>query len=152
MTDKNDNNPIPPRSAARMAGAYGNSWCPHCRATAGTDCADTGHDSKHWRRVEDRATRRYTDTAMQEEDAAIDADNDPSDCRHGCNGECVASDHGSDRCDFTCHPHLMACPCCGRVIQRQEFHDHENRDCGFMWSCRRCGFMDAGVFVGCVGG
>jgi hypothetical protein len=27
---------------------------------------------------------------------------DESDCRHGCNGHCLAS--GSERCDFTCHP------------------------------------------------
>ena len=26
---------------------------------------------------------------------------DPSDCQHGCNGDCVTS--GSDRCNFTCH-------------------------------------------------
>lgn len=26
---------------------------------------------------------------------------DPSDCRHGCNGDCVES--GSECCNFTCH-------------------------------------------------
>ena len=26
---------------------------------------------------------------------------DPSDCEHGCNGDCVAC--GSERCNFTCH-------------------------------------------------
>lgn len=29
---------------------------------------------------------------------------DPSDCRHGCNGLCLVS--GSERCNFTCHPDL----------------------------------------------
>ena len=33
--------------------------------------------------------------------AAIDPLIDPSDCRHGCNGDCITS--GSERCDFTCH-------------------------------------------------
>lgn len=27
---------------------------------------------------------------------------DPSDCRHGCNGDCLEG--GSDVCTFTCHP------------------------------------------------
>lgn len=135
----------PPRWRDKMSGRY---WL------FGWQAPVTRNGRQVWptrwrRRVEERAVRRYAGTVAREEAAAIDADNDPSDCRHGCNGECVAT--GSGRCNFTCHPHLMACPRCGRVVGRQEFHDHENRDCGYMWSCRRCGFMDSGALVGCVG-
>jgi hypothetical protein len=31
---------------------------------------------------------------------------DFSDCRHGCNGDCIARGTGSEVCDFTCHPGL----------------------------------------------
>lgn len=31
---------------------------------------------------------------------------DWSDCRHGCNGDCVVRETGSGVCTFTCHPGL----------------------------------------------
>jgi hypothetical protein len=101
------------------------------------------------RRVEDQRVRRYTDTVVRDEAAAVDADNDPSDCRHGCNGDCVANGSPDDRCNFTCHPHLRQCPRCGRVCERHEFHDHENNECGGYWGCSRCTYMDTFKIVGC---
>lgn len=140
MTAKNDNNPIPPRGHDRMPGRHWRFWW-----------LPPGRTSRWRRHVDGRILRRYAGTVVKDEAAAVDADNDPSDCRHGCNGDCVANGNPDGRCNFTCHPHLMACPRCDRVMERQEFHDHEYRDCGFMWSCRRCGFMESGVFVGCEG-
>lgn len=37
---------------------------------------------------------------------AVDPLRDLSDCRHGCNGDCIARGTGSEVCDFTCHPGL----------------------------------------------
>lgn len=28
---------------------------------------------------------------------------DPSDCHHGCNGDCLTAEYPSEHCDFTCH-------------------------------------------------
>lgn len=133
-----------------MAGTYAKPWCPFCHAPAGLDCADAGHAVRDQRHADNAALRRYAGTVVQDEAAAINADNDPSDCRHGCNGDCVAS--GGDRCTFACHPHLRACPRCGRVAERTEFHDHENGECGGYWGCTRCAYMDTFKIVGCGDG
>jgi hypothetical protein len=136
MTAKNDNDPVPPRRWDRMPGRYWRRMGWWGRQE---------HASRWRRRVDDRTLRRYADTVVQD-----DAANDPSDCRHGCNGDCVASGV-SDRCNFTCHPHLRACPRCGGVIERYEVHDHANRACHRVWSCRKCMFMETAVLVGCRG-
>lgn len=141
-----------PRWRDRMAGVYARLRCPVCRAAAGPDCAAAGHAVRDQRHADKAALRRYAGTVVQEEAAAVDADNDPSDCRHGCNGECVVS--GSEKCSFFCHPHLRKClmPGCGRVMERHEFHDHENGECSGYWGCTRCAYTETFRIVGCTGG
>lgn len=98
MTD-----PLPPAARDRMCGRYCGQ-CPACRTgrTIGPDCAGAGPvPAKARRKSEKNALRRFVTDLLgtQPHDPLVD----PSDCRHGCNGMCVES--GSDRCDFTCHPH-----------------------------------------------
>jgi hypothetical protein len=35
---------------------------------------------------------------------------DWSDCQHGCNGDCVVADAGSDVCTWQCHPGMVTDP------------------------------------------
>lgn len=41
-----------------MPGRVNPSWCPHCRATPGLDCPDTGRTPRQVRRTETRDTAR----------------------------------------------------------------------------------------------
>lgn len=102
MKDGLPRNP-PPKTRDRMSGKYFGQ-CPGCRngRHVGPDCGGSGPESTRRRRkVENAAVRRYTAVAAAEEAYAEDAENDPGDCRHGCNGDCVTN--GDTRCNFTCH-------------------------------------------------
>ncbi len=100
MTSRN----LSPATRDRLAGRYCGQ-CPSCRTgrNFGPDCAGAGPDTPRRRRKAERAAlRRYVTAELGTEPA--DPLVDPSDCQHGCNGDCVTSEHGSERCDFTCHP------------------------------------------------
>ena len=51
--------------------------------------------------VEKRREERAWRSALRPEGVLAAPLDDPSDCRHGCNGDCVTS--GSEVCNFTCH-------------------------------------------------
>lgn len=36
----------------------------------------------------------------------FDDDEEPVDCRHGCNGDCVVLGYDNGQCGITCHPGL----------------------------------------------
>ena len=59
---------------------------------------DANRKTKYRKAAEKRSWRR---TEIPQPPAPLDPLEDPSDCVHGCNGDCEVS--GSDRCSFTCH-------------------------------------------------
>lgn len=85
-----------PPKRDRMAGKYlAYWWLP--------PAVSSRHASAgRWRRHKEKGqVQRYAGIARQAEAAMDDADNDISDCRHGCCGRpapCV-----DERCNFTCH-------------------------------------------------
>lgn len=88
----------PSATRAPMAGRAANRHGSCCGAPPGPACVDHALTGGEQRRFEDAAWRR---AEVPQPAAAPDLLADLSDCRHGCNGDCVES--GSERCDFTCH-------------------------------------------------
>lgn len=88
----------PSATHAPMAGRAANRHGSCCGAPPGIDCSDYSKSVKDERRIEDAWWRR---TEVPQPVTPADPLVDPSDCSHGCNGDCVES--GSDRCNFTCH-------------------------------------------------
>lgn len=90
---------------ARMLGRYETlGCCPgtregwrRTRRADGLDCSGAGTDPRWRKRVEQREFAR----SYAPEGALPTPLDDPSDCRHGCNGDCLTS--GSEVCNFTCH-------------------------------------------------
>jgi hypothetical protein len=68
------------------------------RAPMAVRAANRGKTVKDQRHIEDVWWRR---TEVPQPPTPIDPLADPSDCVHGCNGDCVES--GSEKCGFTCH-------------------------------------------------
>lgn len=68
-----------------------------CAVPRRTRSAQRHHERRAWQR-NDQEPYLYFNPRFQRED---DYDADPSDCRHGCNGDCITS--GSERCTLTCH-------------------------------------------------
>jgi hypothetical protein len=93
----------PSATRAPMAGRAANRHSSCCGAPPGIDCSDYSLTVKDQRRLEGRQWRR---TEVPQPAAPLDPLVDLSDCRHGCNGDCVES--GSERCDFTCHAEAPA--------------------------------------------
>jgi hypothetical protein len=90
-------------SQGKMLGHYcrggpGGYRCPCCKPFEGA----------RWRK-RDEARELARDLAPVADDewlASLVPLIDPSDCRHGCNGDCIARGTGSDVCNFLCHPGL----------------------------------------------
>lgn len=59
---------------------------------------DADRKTKYRKAAEERAWRRIEVPQPPTPPSPLE---DPSDCIHGCNGDCEVS--GSDRCSFTCH-------------------------------------------------
>lgn len=107
---------------ARMLGRYeSKGCCPGTRAGwrrrrrgYSPDCSGAGTDTRWRKRVEQRAVRRevdaYPDDLTEGRERRIaeygwetsEPGYDWSDCRHGCNGDCVTGG-SSERCTFVCH-------------------------------------------------
>jgi hypothetical protein len=83
---------------APMAGRAANRHGSCCGAPPGIDCADYSKTVKDQRHIEDAWWQR---TEVPQPAVPAVPGEDPSDCLHGCNGDCV--DSGSECCDFTCH-------------------------------------------------
>ncbi|WP_433363940.1 hypothetical protein [Streptosporangium sp. CA-115845] len=90
---------------ARMLGRYqAPGCCPgmregwrRTRRVDGPDCSGGGTDTRWRKRVEQREfARELRPTILLPHPME-----DLSDCRHGCNGDCLVS--GSDVCTFACH-------------------------------------------------
>ena len=88
----------PPVNRGPMAGRAASRHGSCCGAPAGYDCSDYSLTVRDQRRIEEAWWRR---TEVPLPPRPFDPLEDLSDCRHGCNGDCMMS--GSDRCDFTCH-------------------------------------------------
>lgn len=90
----------------KMLGRYETpGCCPGTRSgwrrrrhLVGVDCSG-GDTSTRWRK---RVERREMVRELRPDGLLPDPAEDLSDCRHGCNGDCLAN--GSDVCNFTCHP------------------------------------------------
>lgn len=91
---------VAPVAGDRMAGRY--YTCCGCTSTRnfGPDCWGGPTATRSRRKVEKRQTRRYVNHHLGS--TPVNPLADPSDCRHGCNGDCER--HGSDICTFMCHP------------------------------------------------
>lgn len=85
---------------ARMLGRWRTSGCRPC-TIPGPDCAGHERNTRWRKRVEARAFRREVNTQLRV-DGSFDPLMDPSDCEHGCNGDCERA--GSEVCTFLCHP------------------------------------------------
>jgi hypothetical protein len=94
---------------ARMLGRYETPGCcpgrrsgwTRNRKLVGPDCWGGGTDKRWAKRQEQRALRAELD-GWRRAAPIFDPTADPSDCAHGCNGDCET--WGSDRCTFLCHP------------------------------------------------
>ena len=81
-----------------------------------TDATGARRGQRHRERQE---LRELAPVADDEWLAAIDPLIDPSDCRHGCNGDCIVLGSGSDVCDFLCHPGLTTDPVRAERLERK---------------------------------
>jgi hypothetical protein len=86
-----------PPSRDRMPSRYAPARWPHAQTANWRQ----PNPSRWRRRIENALWRKYAGTAAKTEAAMDDADNDITDCVHGCCGRpapCV-----NERCNFTCH-------------------------------------------------
>ena len=92
---------------ARMLGRNRHYPCPAADCTRCRSCGD-GNETRAFKRVEQRELARELapETGIEWLASLEPALYDLSDCRHGCNGDCIVTGIGSDVCDFTCHPGL----------------------------------------------
>lgn len=83
---------------AKMLGraAHQGFNCPCCSPRS-----ERPFTKRSQRRVEQRQVRAESD-AWFRAPAEYNPASDPSDCAHGCNGDCEI--WGSERCTFLCHP------------------------------------------------
>lgn len=90
---------LPAGRQVRMLGRYQIGWCDDPR------CCPNHRRVRKRKRAEQRAFQSaLMPEASLEWLASFIPGYDLSDCRHGCNGDCLVS--GSERCSFTCHPEL----------------------------------------------
>jgi hypothetical protein len=68
------------------------------------------NDSTGGRRLQRHRESQDLKRSLRDRGRLTDPLADPSDCRHGCNGDDVVRGYGSDVCDFTCHPGLALDP------------------------------------------
>lgn len=73
-----------------------------------TDAAGARRGQRHRERQE--VVRELAPVADDDWRASIGLLIDLSDCRHGCNADCIVLGAGSDVCDFLCHPGLTTDP------------------------------------------
>lgn len=93
---------------ARMLGRFESpGCCPGTRSgwhrrrhLTRLDCCGAGTSTRRRKRVEQRELAHE----LRPEGLLPAPFDDPTDCAHGCNGDCVYS--GSDVCNFTCHDDL----------------------------------------------
>jgi hypothetical protein len=91
---------------ARMLGRYqAPGCCPgaregwkRTRRLHGLDCSGAASSTRHRKRAEQRQVARE----LRPEGLLPVRWDDPTDCGHGCNGECLTD--GSEACTFVCHP------------------------------------------------
>lgn len=57
--------------------------------------------NRHEKRRMKLKERRWFRRSLLPEEKLPSGLEDPSDCMHGCNGDCAVS--GGERCNFTCH-------------------------------------------------
>jgi hypothetical protein len=77
---------------ARMLGLGGTKWCL---------ASDLGRSRKRLVRIERSAEARELARSLRPEGLLPSLLDDPTDCVHGCNGDCLEA--GSEVCTFTCH-------------------------------------------------
>ncbi len=91
---------------ARMLGRFRTGGCG-C-GVPGPDCSGHERDTRKRKRAEAREVEREVRQAGA---YVIPAPfTGLSDCRHGCNGDCIVLGGGSEVCTFTCHPGLSPDP------------------------------------------
>jgi hypothetical protein len=84
---------------ARMLGRYLEGGC----VMGGIQpCCLRASDPRRAKRREQRAFRR----SLLPEGEIPTLLEDPWDCIHGCNGDCLTYDSGDSPCGFTCHPQI----------------------------------------------
>ena len=105
-----------------MAVSQGKMLGRYCRGPGGYKCrCCRDDDTTRWRRRIERRelARELAPVADDEWLASIVPLIDPSDCRHGCNGDCIVLGAGSDVCDFLCHPGLTEDPVRAERLERK---------------------------------
>ena len=70
------------------------------RRLTGQDCSGADTSTRRRKRAEQRELSRQ----LRPEALLASPLDDPADCVHGCNGDCVS--FGSDVCTFACHDGL----------------------------------------------